>query len=82
VLPLRDNVPTRSFPVVTVGLIDANVIVWPPNVGASGAIAGVLVGYMLLRPRAKVLTAVILIFLFGLATIRFVVVRRPLRPAY
>jgi membrane associated rhomboid family serine protease len=28
VLPLRDNVPTRSFPVVTVGLIVANVLVW------------------------------------------------------
>jgi membrane associated rhomboid family serine protease len=28
VLPLRDNVPTRSFPVVTVGLIVANAIVW------------------------------------------------------
>jgi membrane associated rhomboid family serine protease len=28
VLPLRDNVPTRRFPVVTVGLIVANVIVW------------------------------------------------------
>jgi membrane associated rhomboid family serine protease len=28
VLPLRDNVPTRSFPIVTVGLIVANAIVW------------------------------------------------------
>jgi membrane associated rhomboid family serine protease len=28
VLPLRDNVPTRSFPVVTVGLIAANFLVW------------------------------------------------------
>jgi membrane associated rhomboid family serine protease len=27
-LPLRDNVPTRTFPVVTVGLIVANSIVW------------------------------------------------------
>ena len=27
-LPLRDNVPTRSFPVVTVGLIVANGLVW------------------------------------------------------
>ena len=27
-LPLRDNVPTRKFPVVTVGLIVANFIVW------------------------------------------------------
>jgi membrane associated rhomboid family serine protease len=27
-LPLRDNVPTRSFPVVTVAIIIVNVIVW------------------------------------------------------
>ena len=27
-LPLRDNVPTRSFPFVTVGLIAANVVVF------------------------------------------------------
>src|SRR5205085_2140104 len=27
-LPLRDNVPTRQFPVVTVGLIVANFVVW------------------------------------------------------
>jgi hypothetical protein len=28
VLPLRDNVPTRAFPVVTVGIIAVNVLVW------------------------------------------------------
>jgi membrane associated rhomboid family serine protease len=28
VLPLRDNVPTRRFPVVTVALIAVNVLVW------------------------------------------------------
>jgi membrane associated rhomboid family serine protease len=28
VIPLRDNVPTRTFPFVTVGLIVANFIVW------------------------------------------------------
>ena len=27
-LPLKDNVPTRTFPAVTVGLIVANVLVW------------------------------------------------------
>jgi rhomboid family protein len=27
-LPLRDNVPTRAFPVVTIGLIVANFLVW------------------------------------------------------
>src|SRR5262249_51803614 len=26
--PLRDNVPTRSFPIVTIGLIAANAAVW------------------------------------------------------
>jgi membrane associated rhomboid family serine protease len=28
VLPLRDNVPTRSFPLVTVALIAVNILVW------------------------------------------------------
>jgi membrane associated rhomboid family serine protease len=28
VLPLKDNVPTRSFPIVTVGLIAVNIVVW------------------------------------------------------
>jgi membrane associated rhomboid family serine protease len=28
VIPLRDNVPTRTFPFVTIGLIIANTIVW------------------------------------------------------
>jgi membrane associated rhomboid family serine protease len=28
VLPIRDNVPTRTFPAVTVGLIAANTLVW------------------------------------------------------
>ena len=27
-LPLKDNVPTRTFPIVTVGLIAVNIIVW------------------------------------------------------
>jgi membrane associated rhomboid family serine protease len=27
-LPLKDNVPTRAFPIVTVGLIVANIVVW------------------------------------------------------
>jgi membrane associated rhomboid family serine protease len=35
-----------------------------PNIGASGAIAGVLGGYILLYPRARVLTAVVLIVFF------------------
>jgi membrane associated rhomboid family serine protease len=28
VLPLKDNIPTRRFPILTVGLIAANVLVW------------------------------------------------------
>jgi len=28
VIPLRDNVPTRTFPAVTVGIVVANAIVW------------------------------------------------------
>jgi membrane associated rhomboid family serine protease len=28
VLPLKDNVPTRTFPIVTVALIAANIVVW------------------------------------------------------
>jgi membrane associated rhomboid family serine protease len=35
-----------------------------PTVGASGAIAAVLGGYILLYPRARVLTIVFIIFLF------------------
>jgi membrane associated rhomboid family serine protease len=35
-LPLRDNVPTRRFPVVTVGLIAANVLVWLWELGGRG----------------------------------------------
>ena len=34
-IPLRDNVPTRSFPVVTVGLIVANALVWLWEVGGT-----------------------------------------------
>jgi membrane associated rhomboid family serine protease len=37
VFPLRDNVPTRSFPVVTVALIVANVLVWLLELGGTPA---------------------------------------------
>jgi membrane associated rhomboid family serine protease len=36
VLPLRDNVPTRTFPVVTVGIIVVNTIVWFWELGGRG----------------------------------------------
>jgi membrane associated rhomboid family serine protease len=35
-LPLRDNVPTRTFPIVTVGLIVANFVVWFWELGDGG----------------------------------------------
>ena len=35
-IPLRDNVPTRTFPIVTVGLIVANAIVWFWEIGGRG----------------------------------------------
>ena len=35
--PLRDNVPTRSFPVVTAALISANLAVWVWQLGALDA---------------------------------------------
>jgi membrane associated rhomboid family serine protease len=40
-----------------------------PTIGASGAIAAVLGGYLLLYPRARVLTAVFIIFFFTLIEI-------------
>jgi rhomboid family protein len=36
VLPLRDNVPTRTFPIVTIGLIAANALVWFWELGGRG----------------------------------------------
>ncbi len=35
-----------------------------PNIGASGAVAGVLGGYLLLFPRARVITVIFIIFFF------------------
>jgi len=36
VIPLRDNVPTRTFPIVTIGIIVANAIVWFWEIGGRG----------------------------------------------
>ena len=41
-IPLKDNVPTRSFPIVTVGLIAANVMVYVWAVSGSGLNAHVI----------------------------------------
>jgi membrane associated rhomboid family serine protease len=45
-----------------------------PTIGASGAIAGVLGAYLLLYPRARVLTAVIIVFFIELVRIPAVIV--------
>ena len=44
-----------------------------PTIGASGAVAAVLGGYLLLFPRARVLTAIFLIFFFTLIEIPAIV---------
>jgi len=36
VIPLRDNVPTRTFPIVTIGIIVVNAIVWFWEIGGRG----------------------------------------------
>ena len=41
-IPLKDNVPTRSFPIVTVGLIAANVIVYVWEATSAGLEAHVI----------------------------------------
>jgi len=40
-----------------------------PTVGAAGAIAAVIGGYVMLYPRARVLTLVLIIFLFGVVEV-------------
>jgi hypothetical protein len=42
VLPIRDNVPTRTFPAVTIGLIAANFVVWFWELHHPGVTAHVL----------------------------------------
>lgn len=143
-IPVKDNIPVDRFPVATVGLIVANIVVYivaghapprgvtvgnvlgsifvhsslvqlignvwflwlfgtnvedsmgpvrfvgfyvaggvialgvvlavdpgasNPTVGAAGAVAAVLGGYMLLYPRARVLALVVIIFFFGVLEI-------------
>jgi membrane associated rhomboid family serine protease len=52
---------TQTFVTLQFGTFEDSTI---PNVGASGAIAGVLGAYFLLFPQARVLTFVVLIFVF------------------
>ena len=45
-----------------------------PNVGASGAIAGVLGGYLVLFPRARIITVVVIVFFFTILELPAVVI--------
>jgi membrane associated rhomboid family serine protease len=53
-------------------LIDPNAVV--PTIGASGAIAAVLGGYILLFPRARVITVIFIIFFFTILELPAMVV--------
>src|SRR4030095_15936952 len=55
----------------TQALLDTNATV--PAIGASGAVAGVLGGYLLLYPHARVLTLVFIIFFVTLIEIPAVI---------
>ena len=45
-----------------------------PNIGASGAIAAVLGGYLLLFPRARVITVIFIIFFFTIVELPALVI--------
>jgi membrane associated rhomboid family serine protease len=45
-----------------------------PNVGASGAVAGVLGGYLLLFPRARVITVIFIVFFFTIVELPAVLI--------
>jgi membrane associated rhomboid family serine protease len=53
-------------------LIEPNAAV--PTIGASGAVAAVLGGYILLYPRARVITVVFIIFFFGIVELPALVI--------
>src|SRR5436189_138703 len=58
-IPLRDVIPSRTTPVVTISLIVLTV----PMVGASGAIAGVMGAYFVMYPHSRIVT-LLPIFIF------------------
>jgi membrane associated rhomboid family serine protease len=45
VLPLRDNVPTRTFPIVTVAIIVANILVWFWEIGGATSLETDVIHY-------------------------------------
>jgi membrane associated rhomboid family serine protease len=45
-----------------------------PNIGASGAIAGVLGGYILLFPKARVVTVIFIVFFFTIVELPALVI--------
>ena len=63
--PLQDS---GTAPLAGVAALALQIVIEPssqvPTLGASGAIAGVLGGYLLLFPRARVVTVIFIIFFF------------------
>lgn len=60
--PIRDDNPTEMAPIVTIAIIGACVGASSlPVVGASGAISAVMGAYLVLYPRAKVRTLLVLL---------------------
>jgi membrane associated rhomboid family serine protease len=45
VLPLRDNVPTRTFPLITVAIIVANILVWFWEIGGPTTLEQDVIAY-------------------------------------
>jgi membrane associated rhomboid family serine protease len=60
---LTCGVIAMALQTIATGFVDV------PNLGASGAVAGVLGAYVLLFPRARVLTAIFIVIFFELALI-------------
>ena len=63
---IRPLFAAKSFPLPPVRALAAQILVGPdstsPTIGASGAIAAVLGGYILLYPRARVISLVFIVF--------------------
>src|SRR5229473_7295811 len=77
-IPLRHTLPLRSTPVVNraIGSL-THTLFFPhstvPSIGASGSIAGILGAFLVLRPRARIVTLLPLVVYWAMVEIRAVV---------